>query len=329
MYVTRLQTASHQIFVWFVEHHPRVRVARKRIQEFYDLPECEVEYGIRQMPLVAEPKLEFNNIEYHYPSGKSGVVNLSFNVPYNTRIALAGGIGSGKSVLPRLILRDFEPSGGEILYSGVCISSINRTYMRNKLFSYCGPNPLFMPGTIRENMKMLSPHARDEDIINVFKDLEATDFIKRFGGEAEFLDYKIVDQFGLSNSAIALLNVVRSTLKNAPIHIYNQCFEHVRREYVENLMKYLRREKRTCLFISYDAAVCRNCNKVYVVKSGRVAATGRHMDLLKSSADYKRFYASTTGSIREENEEVLAKKQGAEVHIEGMVIDNVSGGRYD
>jgi len=311
-YIVRIQWASHTIFVWFVEHMPRIWVVKKRFQEVYYLPEVAVAGGLTNINKPAEPALYFSNIEFNWPNGARGL-NLSLSVPYDTRIAIAGGVGSGKSILPKLLLRQADANGGSINLNGLDISSINKHYLRREVLAYCSPTSQFINGTIRDNMRVLSPEATDEQILEIFTALGAEDFMAKFG--ESFLDYELNINKKMSDSARNLLGVARCALKPASVHIFNQCFDHVNQRYIDNLMKYLKKEKKTCLFISYDPTVCRNCNEVYVLKNGKITGNGRHTELLRNNADYKRFYASTTGTIPVE-EVVIREKEEVEDIVE-------------
>jgi len=319
-YTVRMQWASHTVFVWFVEHMPRIWVTKKRFQEIYDLPEVETGAGLTHINKPAEPTLNFSGIEFNWPNGSRGL-NLNLTVPYNTRIAIAGGVGSGKSILPKLLLRQAELSGGGINLNGIDISSIDRHYLRREVLAYCGPMSQFINGTIRDNMKVLAPDVSDDEIVEIFEALGAQDFMARFGDS--FLDYELNINKRMSDSARNLLGIARCALKPASIHIFNQCFDHVKQEYIANLMAFLKRYKKTCLFISYDPMVCRHCNEVYVLKNGKITGNGNHAELLKENADYKKFYASTSGTIAVE--EIVVKKEVEDTQPEqGQLFESMS-----
>ena len=323
LYLARIQTGVHNIFVWFVEHIPRMRVTKKRIQEVYNLPEMPNQGGLTNVPRFHEPWLEFSEIEYIHPSGKKAITGFNLVLPYNTRIAIAGGIGSGKSVLSKLLLREEVPTSGEILLNGLDISSINRRFLRRELFSYCGPKAIFENATMRDNLKRLAPDTTDEQIMQIFADLDAMDFVDKFGDN--FLDFVISEKSRLSDGTKNFLHIVRAVLKPASVYIFNQCFEHVNQRYISKLMAKLKRDKMTCLFFSYDVRVARACNKVYVLKGGKISGVGRHSELLNSNQDYKKFYASGLGTIVEEEKQIVLKEDSRPSAMDISVTVNSQG----
>ena len=302
-YIVRVQTATHMLFMWFGEFLPRIKLTRGRLQEAYDLPEEPLGRGLREVPNFAEPRLDFVNMTYTYANQSRGLGNINISVPFNTRVAISGGIGSGKTILPRLLLGETVPNSGEILFNQIDITSINRNTLRREVISYAAAVPQFIAGTIRDNMKLFAPDLSDADIRSAFDEVGANDFKRMFG--ENFLDYEITLKRPLPDGTRNLLNLVRAVLKPASLYIFNQCFEHVRAEYIDKLMLRLERERKTALFITYDGAVCKRCDNIYVLKNGRVKGEGKHVELLRKNEDYQKFYASASHTIFQEDEAVI------------------------
>jgi len=173
-------------------------------------------------------------------------------------------------------------------------------------------------------MKLFAPHATDEDILDVFYELGAGDFVKKFTDG--MLDFKFAEQDTLNDSAKNLLNIVRAVLKPASIHVFNQCFDHVKAEHIVRLMAKLKRSRQTCLFITYDRNVCRAANNIFVMKGGRVVGQGKHRELLSSNAEYKKFYAATSGTILQEENIEEAVAEAAEIAADETIppVDTIS-----
>lgn len=321
-YLIRLQAGSHNLFIWFVEIMPRAKVCRIRMKELFDMPE-EGEAVGTSVPAMAEPSLVFSRVGYTYPNGKRGLADINMQIPYKSRIAIAGGIGSGKSVLPKLLLRDKVATEGQVLLNGIDLASIYPKDLRRQVFSYCGPTALFERGTVRDNMRILSPDVTDKEILKVFKDLGADDFVKKFNGN--LLDFELSERATLGDGAKNLFNIVRTLLKPAMFYVFNQCFEHVRSDYIKNLMQKMEREERTALFISYDSTVCKACDNVYVLRNGRINGEGTHVYLLRNNPDYQKFYASSGGMILTEvTETEIRQAEELKTEMDGLPTEQLS-----
>jgi phosphonate transport system ATP-binding protein len=66
--------------------------------------------------------LEIKNLSKVYDNEVRALDNVSFNVPPGQFLAVIGLSGSGKSTLLRCINRLIEPTGGQILWSGVDVT---------------------------------------------------------------------------------------------------------------------------------------------------------------------------------------------------------------
>ena len=66
--------------------------------------------------------IEFRNVSFTYPNTNRTVLrDVSFTLHSNQSLALVGLNGAGKSTIVKLILRLYDPDGGEILINGINI----------------------------------------------------------------------------------------------------------------------------------------------------------------------------------------------------------------
>jgi len=146
----------------------------------------------------------------------------------------------------------------------------------------------------------------DEQILAAFKALGMDEFVKKFD---QILDFEI-NEYTANAGTKNLVNIVRTILKPASIYVFNQCFEHVKHEYVEKLMEWLKNEQKTCVFISYESEVCKYCDHIYVLRKGKLSGSGTHEQLLNTNADYRNLRASSAGVILKEERIRHGRKKG-------------------
>jgi len=300
LYINRLWAGSHEVFKLFVEYVPRIKIAKERIARIYNLPVDSRGDGIKpDLAGITGVSLEMKGVGYKYPNAVSGLVSVNAKVEKNTLVAITGGAGSGRTVIPQLLLQYAKPATGRITIDGTDIYNLHASFYRRHMISFCDQTPEFIPGTIRDNLKLLNQKVTDEEILKLFKDIGAESFTAKFDN---FLDHTICERDGFNMATKKLLNLARSLLKPAPIHIFNQCFDHVNPEYVVKICAKLKAEKTTCFFITQSNIITQHCDKVYVLKNGVISATGTHADLIKNSADYRELSLASAGRII--NEEV-------------------------
>jgi cell division transport system ATP-binding protein len=79
--------------------------------------------------------IEFSRVSKLYPSGDTGVDDVSFTIRRGEFVFLVGSTGSGKSTLMRLLIKELEPSSGTIRVAGRSLADITRSkvphYRRN------------------------------------------------------------------------------------------------------------------------------------------------------------------------------------------------------
>ena len=310
-YINRIWASSHLMFTWFNEYIPRCRFTYKRHDEFYSMPDQIGDSGFERINVGENNVFKFDGVNFMRSTGRMDVEDINITVEQGKCVAIAGGIGSGKSAVAELLIKKIAPTGGAITFNDVNLNDINTTVWRHDIMSICNNAPQFIPGTMRDNFRLLAPNVTDQEIIDTFIELGATDFIKKFDN---FLDFHLGENFPLGDSARNLISIVRGILKPANIYVFNRCFEHVKPQYIARLAAKLKKEKRMVIFITYNSAVCENSDIVYALANGHVTGVGTHRELLKSNKDYRALAASTIGvMVYEAESDPEAKAEKVEV----------------
>ena len=98
---------------------------------------------------------------------------------------------------------------------------------------------------------------------------------------------------GLSGGERQRLSVARAILKNAPILILDEptsSLDSISEEIVFAALRRLR-EGRTTIVIAHRLSTVRDADCILVLDGGRIAAQGRHEELLETSDLYRRMCA--------------------------------------
>ena len=80
--------------------------------------------------------IHMNNVTKVYPNGSTGVENINLHINKGEFVFIVGSSGSGKSTLMKLLLKDLDPTEGDIIINKVKTNELNRRqipYLRRNL----------------------------------------------------------------------------------------------------------------------------------------------------------------------------------------------------
>jgi ABC-type multidrug transport system fused ATPase/permease subunit len=215
---------------------------------------------------------------------------VSFTAKPGETIALVGLSGAGKSTLASLIGRTYEPASGRVLIDGVDARRYKLREFRNQI-AVVLQDALLMSGSIGDNILYGRLDATDHEVVLAARSAHAEEFIAKM---RRGFDTPIGESGGqLSGGQKQRLSIARAFLKDAPILILDEptaSLDSVSEQAVLAALERLQ-QGRTTFVIAHRLSTVRNADKILVLDAGRVAAQGRHAELLRSSALYRRLCA--------------------------------------
>lgn len=98
-----------------------------------------------------EAILEFKNVSFHYPNGRTILDDLSFSLERSKTYALIGPTGGGKTTTASILARLYDPSSGVVYLDGKDIRSYTPEDRTQKI-GFILQEPFLFSGTIRDNV---------------------------------------------------------------------------------------------------------------------------------------------------------------------------------
>ena len=234
--------------------------------------------------------IRFENVGFHYPDGTEVLSDISFSAKPGEMVALVGLTGAGKTTLVSLIPRFYEATEGRVLIDGVDVRKYLIPSLRDKI-AIVLQDPMLLQGTVADNLRYGRLAATREEIEEAAKAAHAHDFIARL---AHGYDSEIAEAGGgLSGGERQRLSVARALVKNAPILILDEptsSLDAISEEIVFSALKRLR-AGRTTMVIAHRLSTVRDADRILVLDQGKLAAQGRHEELLQTSSLYRRMCA--------------------------------------
>lgn len=234
--------------------------------------------------------VRFDNVAFRYPDGADVLHDITFEARPGEIVALVGLTGAGKTTLVSLIPRFYDASSGHVLVDGVDVRQYQLRSLRERI-AIVLQDPVLFSGTIAENLRYGRLDATREEIETAARAAHAHEFISRL---PKGYDTAVAEAGGsLSGGERQRLSVARAILKNAPILILDEptsSLDAISEEIVFSALRRLR-AGRTTIVIAHRLSTVRDADRILVLDGGRIAAEGRHEELLKTSLLYRRMCA--------------------------------------
>jgi ATP-binding cassette subfamily B protein len=262
----------------------------KRVRAIFALvPETSEEPDAIE-PTQIEGEVRFEGVGFTYPDGTNVLDDITFSARPGEMVALVGLTGAGKTTLVSLIPRFYDATAGRVLIDGVDVQHYRIRSLRERI-ALVLQDPVLFSGTIAENLRYGGLDATAEDIERAARAAHAHEFVSHL---SKGYDTEIAEAGGgLSGGERQRLSVARAILKNAPILILDEptsSLDAISEEIVFAALRRLR-TGRTTIVIAHRLSTVRDADRILVLDGGRIAAQGRHEELLQSSQLYRRMCA--------------------------------------
>ncbi|TDB69071.1 ABC transporter ATP-binding protein [Arundinibacter roseus] len=225
-------------------------------------------------------QITYDSIEFSYPARADVKVlkGISFKIDAGEKIALVGYSGAGKSTIVQLLMRFYDPQGGQILIDGLPLSAYSLTSLR-RMIAVVPQEVMLFGGTIRENIEYGRPGATDAEIEEAARKANALQFIESFPeGLATVVGERGIKLSGGQRQRVA---IARAILKDPKILILDEATSSLDAESeqlvqvaLDELMK-----NRTTLVIAHRLATIRKVDTIYVIREGQIVESGSHNEL--------------------------------------------------
>lgn len=273
--------------VW--NHMQQANAAAERVFAVMDEPrELEAPDAFDLQPL--KDTIEFKNIVFTYPGAAGPALrDISLTVPAGQTVAVVGSNGSGKSTLINLIPRFYDPDSGQILIDGQDIHQGTLHSLREQI-SMVTQNVVTFNDTIANNIAYGKPNATMEEIVLAAQKAYAHEFIEPLPEGYETVIGE--NSSGFSGGQLQRIIIARAILKNPKILIFDEAMSQIDAESeakihaaLDDIMK-----GRTCFLIAHRFSTVISADRIVVIDDGRVAAQGKHDELMGSCDVYRRLY---------------------------------------
>ena len=294
-YIWRIDEVVESISDFGVNYN-KVTVSLKRIGEIVNNELYEDEkFGNRKLSKV-KGTIDFENVIFRYSEEEENTLKgLSMKIEPKKKIAIVGRSGNGKSTIFNLLLRYFDTSEGTIKIDGINIKNLSEKTLRNNI-SVIRQSPFLFNLSIIDNFRLVKPEVTLEEIRKVCKKAYIDEYIMSLPNKYE----TIIGEGGvnLSGGQKQRLAIARTLLLNTKIILFDEAtsaLDNESQEYIKKTIDELVRD-HTVVIVAHRLSTIVDADTIHVIDKGRLAASGTHKELLKTSKVYKGLYNSESSS---------------------------------
>ena len=244
---------------------------------------------------VGSGDLVLDRVSFHYVSRPDLLVldEVSFSVPKGNRVAIVGSSGGGKSTLAALLMRYYDPTGGDIYLGGVALSSIDPRYLRKEI-SLVPQEPILLADSVAQNLRYGKQGASLAEMKVAAAQAHALSFIEQLpaGFDTPLGDRGVM----LSSGQRQRVAIARAILKDAPLLILDEATSALdsSSEKVVQLALDALCKNRTTLIIAHRLATVQHADHIYVLQDGKIQESGTHTQLYAHKGLYHQLIKDQT-----------------------------------
>ena len=276
------------VFVMFTMSRAPMQRAYELLTETPDLATPE-----NPVKAVADGSIDFENVSFRYAktAGRNALDGINIHIDPGMTVGILGSTGSSKSTLVQLIPRLYDVTEGTVKVGGVDVRDYDIHTLRDAVSMVLQKNVLFS-GTIKDNLRWGNPDATDEEMERACKLACAHDFIQAFPDGYD----THIEQGGtnVSGGQKQRLCIARALLKKPKILILDDSTSAVDTRTDALIRKAFAEEipNTTKLIIAQRVTSIQESDLILVLDGGKIAAAGKHDDLLQTSPIYREVYES-------------------------------------
>ncbi|MCD8315082.1 MAG: ABC transporter ATP-binding protein/permease [Firmicutes bacterium] len=266
------------------------------VRETLEFPEpFSLDEGIDLVPDTdGKYEITLENVSFSYPESDKKVLDgINLTLHAGEKLAVVGLNGAGKTTLVKLICGFFDPTEGEIKLNGVNI----RKYKRRdyyKMFSAVFQNFSIIADSVSVNVAASRVSIDGERVRECIEKAGLKEKIESLpNGYDTKMNREVYDDATmLSGGETQRLILARSLYKNSPVIVLDEPTAALDPISEASLYESYgdMTDGKSSIYISHRLASTRFCDRIILIKDGKIAEEGTHDTLLAAGGTYAELF---------------------------------------
>ena len=283
----------------------------RRVLDVLDTAADVADPGDRGTAMPPGPvAVDFVHVDFRYPRQRRGgsgdgssvpvepatlgaqvLFDVNLSIAPQSRVAIVGETGSGKTTFAKLLTRLMDTTSGQVLLGGVDIRDVPFADLRRRVVMVPQDGMLF-DTTVAENVRHGRPGISDEGVRLAFTELGLADWLEGLPAAEQTR----VGERGtlLSVGERQLVALARAYVANPDLLVLDEATSAVdpaTEVRIQRALEGLTRG-RTAISIAHRLSTAETAEEVIVFDEGRVVQRGTHEELVRQEGTYAVLHAS-------------------------------------
>jgi len=243
-----------------------------------------------------ELEIQFDTVSFSYRSDASVVGDLSFAVQPGELVVMVGDSGAGKSTVAKLLMRFYDPDGGQVKIGKTSVHQLDRKDLYSKV-SYVSQDVYLFDGSLEFNLKIGRPHCSEAELDEAIRIACVDAFLAELpDGLATHVGERGTK---LSGGQRQRVSIARAVLRDTSILVLDEATSALDMELEQRILQNLvdARRARTIFAITHRLSLAEIADRVLVLKDGYLAEQGSASTLATQNGEFARLQAAAKAKL--------------------------------
>ncbi|XP_032678118.1 multidrug resistance-associated protein 4-like [Odontomachus brunneus] len=270
-------------------------------------------YPASQVSSENPVRIELQRVSANWVNGQlpPTLCNISMTIKPGELCALVGAVGSGKSSVLHLLLKELNPGAGNVIFTQGLPQKIDKSNLTNFYItdnpnlhiSYASQEAWLFSGTVRDNILFGQLYDRTRYIQVTSVCALTKDFRQLPQGDMTIVGDRGVS---LSGGQRARVNLARAVYRQADIYLLDDPLSAVDTHVAKHLYRKCVTEYlagKTRILVTHQLQFLKRADHIVVLDRGFVKMQGRYNDLVESNKDFIKMMDNLSHEAQKKEEE--------------------------